>query len=81
MGNKTEPEIPVVSGGGGEAAYFCPGQSVKPEITSDLAIKLIQRHFGHNVEHLKQLDGYHDVNYLAVVSGFSSLNSHLNRSP
>ena len=70
MGNKTEPEIGIIAGGASasSASYFAPGQSVKPEINSDLATKLIQEHFGVAVESLKELDGYYDVNYLAVVS-------------
>ena len=56
------------TGGGNPASILQPGQSIKPCVNTNLAIKLIKEHFGYDTVKIKQLNSYDDMNFLVEVS-------------
>jgi len=44
-----------------------PGKSIKPNVNSELAKKLILEHFGYQVSKIEELNSYDDNNFYTEV--------------
>jgi len=50
-----------------EGLVLKPGQSIRPNVSTELAKELILTHFGYQVTRIKELNSYDDNNFFVEV--------------